>query len=148
MTTTVTNRELTATEMDAFIKDNQWGSLAFTGDPPYVIPVGYMYIKGNVLLGLTSTGRKMDYFTASRNVCYMICKPRWQTPDYKESCTSVIMEGELEEVTDRGYYDLSPEPEPQFAGGALYRIKASKVGTRKCTTTPCEILAAKEKESK
>ena len=143
---TMTKRDLTPAEIDAFIQDNQWGSLAFTGDDPYAIPVGYMYKKGDVLLGLTSTGRKIDYLKGSRKICFLICKPRWQTLDYKESCTSVIMEGELEEVTDRVYYGLSPTP--TSTGGALYRVKASKVGTRKCTTVPCEILAAREKESK
>lgn len=106
----MTKRDLTPAEIDAFIKDNQWGSLAFTGDDPYAIPVAYRYVKGDVLLGLTSTGRKMDYLKASRNVCFVICKPRWQTPDYKESCTSVIIEGELEEVTDISYYGLGALP--------------------------------------
>ncbi len=87
----------------------------------------------------------MDYITASRNVCFMICKPRWQTPDYKESCTSVILEGELEEVTDRSYYGLGPLPEG--FEGVSFRIKQKRAGTRKCTTTPCEIVTAKEMES-
>jgi hypothetical protein len=141
----MTKRDLIPAEIDAFLKDNQWGSLTFAGGDPYAIPVGYMYKKGDVLLGLTSTGRKMDYLKGSHKICYMICRPRWQTPDLKESCTSVIMEGELEEVADRVYYGLSPEP--ANAGGVLYRIRASRIGTRKCTTTPCEILAAKAKES-
>ena len=141
----MTKRDLTPAEIDEFIKENQWGSLSFTGDDPYAIPLGYMYKQGDVLLGLTSTGRKMDYLKGSHRICFLICTPRWQTTDLKESCTSVIMEGELEEVTDRVYYGLSPAP--TTTGGTLYRIKASKVGTRKCTTTPCEILAAREKES-
>ncbi len=141
----MTKRDLTPAEIDAFIKDNKWGSLAFTGNDPYAIPLAYRYIKGDVLLGLTSTGRKMEYLKASRNVCFMICEPRWQTPDYKESCTSVIIEGELEEVPDRSYYGLEP---PKNITTILFRIKQKRVGTRKCTTTPCEILAAKEMESK
>ena len=140
----MTKRDLTLAEIDAFIKDNKWGSLAFTGDDPYTIPVGYRYRKGTVMFGLDAKGRKMDYLKASRNVCFMICKPRWDTPDYKESCTSVIIEGELEDVTE-SQYGISPLPEDSNV--ALFKIKQEMVGTRKCTTTPCEILAAKEMES-
>ena len=141
----MTKRDLTSAEIDTFIKDNRWGSLSFTGDDPYTIPIAYRYIKGDVLVGLTSTGRKMDYLKANRNVCFMICKPRWETPEDKESCTSVIIEGELEEATDRAYYGL--EPLPETFNGMFARIKQKRVGTRKCTTIPCEILAAKEMES-
>jgi nitroimidazol reductase NimA-like FMN-containing flavoprotein (pyridoxamine 5'-phosphate oxidase superfamily) len=141
----MTKRDLTSAEIDTFIKDNRWGSLSFTGDDPYTIPIAYRYLKGDVLIGLTSTGRKMDYISVNRNVCFMICKPRWETPDDKESCTSVIIEGELEEVTDRSSYGLGPLPEA--FKGMFVRINQKKVGTRKCTTVPCEILAAKEMES-
>jgi hypothetical protein len=111
----MTKRDLTSAEIDTFIKDNRWGSLSFTGDDSYTI------------------------------LCFMICKPRWETPDDKESCTSVIIEGELEEVTDRSSYGLGPLPEA--FKGMFVRINQKKVGTRKCTTVPCEILAAKEMES-
>ena len=140
----MTKRDLAPAEIDAFLKDNQWESLTFTGGDPYAIPMGYMYKRGDVLLGLTSTGRKMNYLKKSHKICFLVCKPRWQTPDLKESCTSLIIEGELKEVTDRVYYGLSPEP--TNPGGALYRLEISRTGTRKCTTVPCEILAAREKK--
>jgi len=53
-----TVRELTDAEKEAFLTDNYWGVLSFAGDDPYGIPVGYMYRKGDVLMGLSPTGRK------------------------------------------------------------------------------------------
>lgn len=88
----------------------------------------------------------MDYLKGNCNICFMICNPRWQTPDDKESCASVIIEGELEEVTDRSYYGLWSLPEG--LKGMSARIKQKRVGTRKYTTTLCEIPVSKEMEPK
>lgn len=46
-----TKRELTDDEKETFLKDNYWGTLSFTADEPYAIPLGYQYLKGTVLLG-------------------------------------------------------------------------------------------------
>ena len=58
--------QLTDAEKDAFIKDNFWGVLSFAGEEPYAIPVGYQYIKGDILLGFGPTGRKQGYVEKSR----------------------------------------------------------------------------------
>jgi len=129
-------RELTDAEKEAFLTENFWGILSFTGDDPYAIPIGYMYRKGDVLMGLSPTGRKMEYVNKSRNVCFTICQPTTlcrataQSPDPIEAYpfNTVIIEGELEDVTDRAYYGL----EPQIEGykGGLFRIRQKRVGTQ------------------
>ena len=131
-----TVRELTDAEKEAFLTDNYWGVLSFAGDDPYGIPVGYMYRKGDVLMGLSPTGRKMEYVTKSRTVCFTICRPAAlcrataQSPDPNEAYpfNTVIIEGELENVTDRAYYGLESQTEG-FTGG-LFRIKQKRVGTQ------------------
>jgi nitroimidazol reductase NimA-like FMN-containing flavoprotein (pyridoxamine 5'-phosphate oxidase superfamily) len=126
-----TLKELTDAEKEAFVKDNYWGIVSFAGDEPYALPMGYRYIKGDVILGFVSAGRKMSYVNKSRNVCFTICQPTAQSPDPKEAYpfTSVIIEGELEEITDRAYYGLKPLPEGVKV--ASFRIKQKIVGTLK-----------------
>jgi nitroimidazol reductase NimA-like FMN-containing flavoprotein (pyridoxamine 5'-phosphate oxidase superfamily) len=131
-----TKRELTDAEKETFLKDNRWGILSFSGDEPYAIPLGYRYVKGIVLLGFVPVGRKMGYVNKSRNVCFTICRPTAQSPDPQESYpfTSIIIEGELEEVTDRSQYGLEPLPEGVKLG--LYTIKQRRVGTQKLDSNP------------
>ena len=135
-------RELTDAEKEAFLKDNFWGILSFTGDDPYAIPIGYMYRKGDVLMGLSPTGRKMECVDKSRRVCFTICQPTAlcrataQSPDPIEAYpfNTVIIEGELEDVTNRAYYGLEPRTE-DFKGG-LFRIKQNRVGTQQLNMSP------------
>jgi len=130
-------RQLTDDEKEAFIKDNFWGVLSFSGGEPYAIPVGYQYIKGDVLLGFAPTGRKMEYVNKSRSVCLVLCRPTKLSSDSKESYpfTTVIIEGELEDITetDRASYGLPPLPEGVQVG--LYRIKQKGVGTQHLSFT-------------
>jgi len=131
-------RSLTDTEKEKFIKNNQYGMLSFTGEDPYAIPLGYMYIKGDLLVGF-GPGRKMDYLKKSPKVCFTICRPRWFSPKFKESCTTIILEGQLEELTDLSCYDVKiPKGSTD---GHLYVIKPTNLGTRKCLADPCEILS-------
>lgn len=131
-------RNLTDAEKEEFIKNNQYGILSFAGDDPYAIPLGYMYRKGDLLMGF-GPGRSMDYLKKSRKVCFTICRPRWFSPNFKKACTTVIMEGQLEEVTDRSYYDVKI---PEGAVDAhLYVIKPTNVGARECLQDPCDILS-------
>ena len=82
-----TMRELTDAEKEAFLKDNFWGILAFAGDKPYAIPVGYQYIKEDILLGFGPTGRKIEYINKSRNVCLTICRPTALSLSNRSSAT-------------------------------------------------------------
>jgi len=128
-----TFKQLTDAEKEAFLKDNWWGILSFAGDEPYALPMGYRYVKGDVLLGLAPPGRKMEYVNKSRNVCFVVCQPTALSSDSKEAhpFTTVIIEGELEDITetDRASYGLPPLP--AGAKVALFRIKQKRVGTQK-----------------
>ena len=134
-------KELTKNQTDTFIKNNRHGILAFAGDKPYSLPMGYIYRRKTFLLGLVATGRKMKYLKESKKVCFTICKPRWETPDQKTPCTTLVLEGSLEEVTNRSYYGLKGKiPE----NVQLYKLKTSKTGARKCNRKPCELFAKKK----
>ena len=141
MTTGFTYRELTDAERDQFLKDNIHGILAFSGDKPYAIPMGYFYRKGTLILGLTKPGRKIDRSQKSPKVCFTVCQPRWIDPDIKQPCTTVVVEGELEELTDRAYYGLKPLPEAIASRVITFRIKVDKISARECTIKPCELFA-------
>ncbi len=127
-------RELTDAERDAFITDARGGILVFAGDKPYAVPLVQRYAKGTLLLTIVRTaGRKWDYINKSRNVCFVI----WQygkesnVPSLKEQqYTSVIIEGELEELSDdkRAYYELPPKPEGVDL--VAFALKTTTVGTK------------------
>jgi len=131
-------RSLNDAEKEEFIKNNMHGILSFAGGDPYAIPLGYIYRKGSLLVGF-GPGRKMDYLEKSHKVCFTICRPRYLSPNFKESCTTLIMEGQLEEVTDPSYYDIKM---PEGAVNShFYLIKPTNVGIRKCLQDPCDILS-------
>jgi nitroimidazol reductase NimA-like FMN-containing flavoprotein (pyridoxamine 5'-phosphate oxidase superfamily) len=127
-------RELTDEERDAFIADVRAGVLVFCGDKPYAVPLAGRYAKGTMLLDMVrKPGRKWDYINKNRNVCFNI----WQYGEYSnvpslkgQQYSSVIIEGELEEVTDdkRDYYELPPKREGVDL--VWFALKATNVGTR------------------
>jgi len=146
-----TSRELTKAEREQFLKENQHGILAFAGGSPYAIPMGYAYKKGEVLLGVTmQPGRKHECLTASRQVCFTVCRPRWVTPNKKHPCTTVIIEGKLEPVADCTIYGLPAEHMKKLEKGRvnLHVVVAKRVGARQCTRTPCELFVKPAKAEK
>lgn len=140
------NRELTDAEREEFILNNNWGFLAFAGDKPYIVPLSYVYRKGTLILVLQTPGRKMDCIEKSRNVCFIISKPHVLT-GFKEPCTGVMVEGELEDIPDRAYYGLDKELPEMPENIRLFRIKVDKVGSKKCTNIPCRVFTAEIKKS-
>jgi len=142
-------RDLANDEREAFLKDNIYGILAFNGDKPYAIPVDYDYRKGTILISLDVPGKKVSYLDKSPKVCFTICMPRWLTPNYKEACISVVVEGELEEVVDRSYYDLPAISEKAKGGVISYRIREDEMSAKKCIIPPkdCDFFA-RQKASK
>ena len=140
-------KELTGREIDTFLKSNQHGILSFAGDKPYALPMGYMYKRKTILLGLATAGsmvtvgKKMKYLKKSKNICFTICTPRWHTEKLRVPCTTVVIEGTLEEIANRSYYGLKKIP--QRATLKLYKIKIAERGARKCNRKPCELLASK-----
>lgn len=134
-------RELTQTQMEEFLKENNTGILCFAGDEPYGVPMGFMYKKGTVILGFSAGGRKLDCVQKSPKTCFTVCRPRKTVPNLEESCTTVMFEGELEKVTDMAYYGLEKDIPKLPEGLILFRIKVNKLSTRKCLQEPCELLA-------
>jgi hypothetical protein len=142
--------ELTKSEIDEFIAEaNGTAMMGFGGDDPYVIPMGYTYKRGDMLIGLITKpyGRKMQCLEQNPKICYTVCRTRAQT-NLKQPCTTVVIEGTLEKVTDRGYYGLGPErPEVHGKFGmALHKVVPDKVSGRRCAQKPCELLTARAKE--
>jgi hypothetical protein len=134
-------KNLSKAEIDRFLKANRYGILSMTGEKPYALPMGYMYRRGTILLGLIATGRKMGYLHKKSPVCFTICKPRWETEQLKTPCTSLVIEGLLDEVKNRAYYGIkAPPPE----NSRLYKIKIATIGARKCSRQPCELFAQKQ----
>jgi len=134
-TMALTVRDMTSAEIEEFLSENRFGILAFAGDKPYALPLGYSYRKGTVILGFRKSGRKMDYFQKSRNVCFTVSVTKEETTNVAGTLTSVLLEGELEEVTDRDYYGLPPLPSGASADLASFRIKTDQVGARAWTRT-------------
>ena len=135
-------RALSDTERAKLIKGNSHGILSFAGDEPYAIPLGYIYKKGDLLVGF-GPGKKMDYLEKSRKVCFTICRPRYLSPKYKESCTTLIVDGLLEDVADPSYYDIKM---PEGSVDAhIYLIKPTSESTRKCLQDPCDLLSGRVK---
>jgi hypothetical protein len=141
-------KNLTAREIDSFLKNNQHGILSLAGSKPYALPMGYIYRRKTILLGLAvsggmvTAGRKMDYLKKSKNICFTICKPRWYVEKLKEPCTTLVIEGRLEEIKDRSYYGIKKMPANTDL--KLYKINMAELGARKCNRKPCELLAAKK----
>ncbi len=136
-------RGLRDAETRKFLETNNTGFLAFGGTEPYVIPMGYAYRKETVLLGLITKpdGRKMSCLKQSSRVCFTICRTRTQT-DLKHPCTTIVIEGDLETVTDRDYYGLGDLKEAvmQEMGLVLYRLNPVTISGRKCIRKPCEMM--------
>jgi len=143
------SRQLTEKEREEFIKANRHGILAFGGRKPYAIPMGYMYRNGTIVLGFLTrpAGRKLEYLARSRQICFTICRPRWFTPDLQHPCTTVIVEGRLEEIADHTKYGLTGKlPESlKNRGLRLLAIKPNALGSRQCTRKPCELFEQKER---
>ena len=138
------NRNLPKDEIDRFLKNNSRGVLSFDGGSPYCLPMGYLYKRKTILIGMYPTGRKAKHLDKSRKVCFTIYKARAETTDLKIPCTSLVIEGSLEEVTNKSYYSIKTKiPE----GLVLYKIKTKKTGARECARK-CSLLAKMKKDKK
>ena len=134
-------KKLSKNEIEKFLKNNKHGILSMAGDKPYALPMGYMYKRKSILLGFVTTGRKMKYLKKSKNICFTICKPRWYVDKLKDPCTTLVIEGSLEEIKNRSYYGLKMEIPKTVK---TYKIKVAKMGARKCNRKPCELFAEKK----
>ena len=134
-------KKLSKNEIEKFLKNNKHGILSMAGDKPYALPMGYMYKRKSLLLGFVTTGRKMKYLKKSKNICFTICKPRWYVDKLKDPCTTLVIEGSLEELKNRSYYGLTMDIPKNVQ---TYKLKVAKMGARKCNRKPCELFAKKK----
>jgi nitroimidazol reductase NimA-like FMN-containing flavoprotein (pyridoxamine 5'-phosphate oxidase superfamily) len=136
------SREMTPAEIRAFISDNQHGVLAFAGDEPYAIPMGYNYRRETFLVGLTSPGLKWQFVEKDHRVCFTICRPRWQTEGKKTACSTVMVKGRLEPLLDRTAYGLSDKISASMdaLGIKTFALVDAVLTSRRCTRRPCELF--------
>jgi hypothetical protein len=133
---------MTSAEISAFIKENQHGVLAFAGDEPYALPMGYTYRRDTFLVGLTSPGAKWQFVEKDPRVCFTICRPRWHTEGKKVACSTVIVKGKLELLLDRAAYGLSAKMNATMdeMGIRTFVIAGGVLTSRRCTRRPCELF--------
>jgi hypothetical protein len=56
-----------------------------------------------------------------------------------------MVEGKLEELTEREYYGFGSQP--AGGGGILFKIEVDKIGSRICTNKPCQVFTAKVRKN-
>ena len=138
------NRKLSKEEIDKFLKNNSRGILAFDGETPYCLPMGYLYKRKTILIGMYPTGRKAKHLEKSMKICFTVYKARAETTNLKTPCTSLVIEGVFEEVTNISYYSIKRDIPEDLA---LYKIKVKKMGARECARK-CSLIAKMKKDKK
>jgi len=88
--------------IDAFLKKYRVGVLGLhDGTRSYTIPLAYAYENQTFYLTLGNEGRKTEYISKNRNVCFTVfwIPEGFGAPD-KMNWTSVVCDGELEHLSD------------------------------------------------
>jgi len=90
-------KDLTKEEMDRLLKTVGDGVLALSsGDVPYCIPLGFVYLKDMIYLSLFPMGRKWEVITKNNRVCFNVfC---WN--DEHTEWSSVVVDGRIVQVRD------------------------------------------------
>jgi len=100
-------KNMSAAEIDEFLKTQRVGMLSLGGDKPYAVPLAYSYAANTIFLTMRPTGRKMEYIARNRNACFAVF---WMPPDFSMTnmtWKSVICEGVLEHLTDREHITVA-----------------------------------------
>jgi len=137
-------RQLDSAEIEEFLKENSAGVLCFGGAEPYGVPMGFKYRNGLLTMGFGGPGgRKLECAKKSPKVCFTVTRPRKTSPNLKDSCTTVMFEGELEKVTDLAAYGLDKEIPKLPSTMTLFVLRPKKLSSKKCLQQPCELLAGR-----
>jgi len=90
-------KNMTKEEMDHLLNTVGDGVLALsTGDVPYCIPFGFVYLKDMVYLSLFPMGRKWEMLNKNNRVCFNVfC---WN--DDHSEWSSVVIDGRIVQVKD------------------------------------------------
>jgi nitroimidazol reductase NimA-like FMN-containing flavoprotein (pyridoxamine 5'-phosphate oxidase superfamily) len=90
-------KNMTKEEMDHLLKTVGDGVMALSsGDAPYCIPFGFVYIKDTVYLSLFPMGRKWEIINKNNRVCFNVfC---WN--DDHSEWSSVVIDGRIVQVRE------------------------------------------------
>ena len=60
-------------EMERILREETLGYLGLSmNGNPYVVPLNYVYVEGNILFHCALTGKKLDYLKANPQVCFSV----------------------------------------------------------------------------
>ena len=90
-------KDMNKEEMEKLLHTVEDGVLALsTGNAPYCIPFGFVYIEGTVYLSMFPKGRKWEIFQKNDNVCFTVFT--WN--DDHTEWASVVIDGRMVQVKD------------------------------------------------
>jgi nitroimidazol reductase NimA-like FMN-containing flavoprotein (pyridoxamine 5'-phosphate oxidase superfamily) len=90
--------EMTSEEIEQFLTCARVGRLGFSlKEGPYIVPVGYVYVDGNIFFHTCSRGSKMKVIRTKPRVCFEVDETISDASMYK----SVILFGTVEIVEKR-----------------------------------------------
>lgn len=90
-------KDLTRAEIDHLLNKVGDGVLALSsGDVPYCIPFGFVYLNGMIYLSLFPKGRKWEIFNKNNRVCFNVFA--WN--DDHSEWSSVVVDGRMVQVRD------------------------------------------------
>lgn len=70
-------------QMEAVLREEKWGCLGLSMDGrPYVVPVNYAYVDGDILFHCALEGQKLDYIRANPNVCFTVARQGGEVRDH------------------------------------------------------------------
>jgi len=90
-------KDISKEEMIALLQKAEDGVLAFSdGDKPYCIPMGHVYVDGEISFSIFPKGKKWEICQKNKNVCFNVYA--WN--DDHTEWSSVVVDGEMVAVTD------------------------------------------------
>lgn len=96
-------QELSKEDINSVLETAHDGMLALCGDGrPYCLPFGFVWTRDTLYLSMFPTGRKWECLRQSRAVCFSAYN--WNADHTRWS--SVVLEGELADVTDLSEIEL------------------------------------------
>ncbi len=92
-------RELEKQDIVGILENAREGILALTdGTRPYCLPLAFVYTNESIYVAIFPKGKKWEYFQKNHNACLNVLL--WNST--RTSWASVIVDGEMEVVTDLG----------------------------------------------
>lgn len=125
-------RQMQGKAVENLLHSGEYGVLACEKDGiPYAVPVNYIYQNGAIYFHCATEGRKIDYFSTNKRVCFTVVGESKVIPDsFTSVYSSVIAEGEISNVTDEkekrdALFDLVKKYSPMFLNEGMQMIEKS-----------------------